>query len=115
MTTIYERINDALTALATPMAPSVYVVSSGSSRPDLYLVYFVVTAPPVQHADDIEKERNYLVQINIFSKTGLQGLPDVQGAMSAAGFTAGAMRDMPYSPETGHYGLSMDFNYLETV
>jgi len=115
MSTIYELTYNALSGLGYPLAPTVWVPSSGDERPDLYLIYFVVTASPVQHADNSEKHRSYLVQVNIFSRDGLNDLPDVRGAMLAAGFTAGPLRDLPFSTETEHYGLSMDFYYLETT
>ncbi|GAP11745.1 hypothetical protein BECAL_02938 [Bellilinea caldifistulae] len=111
--TIWERIYNALAPLGLPMAAGAMIVDSESERPDTYLVYFLVSSPPVQHADDNETLRSYLVQVSVYSRNGLKNLPDIAGAMKTAGFTQGARRELPYNPETRHYGLAMDFNYLE--
>jgi hypothetical protein len=37
----------------------------------------------------------------------------VESAMKAAGFMYETQRELPFNPETGHYGLAMDFNFVE--
>lgn len=112
-TTIWERVKTALTALSIPMAASEYKIQTGSILPDLYLVYFLVSSPPEQHADDIETLRSYRMQVSVYSRTGLTSLPDVTGAMVAAGFSRGPMTEIPFNQLTGHFGLALEFVYLE--
>jgi hypothetical protein len=111
--TIWERIYAALSPLNLPMAAGAMIVDSESDRPDVYLVYFLVSSSPIQHADDLERERSYLVQVSVYSRNGLTNLPDVTGAMKAADFIPGPTRELPYNPQTKHFGLAMEFTYLE--
>jgi len=111
--TIWEHMKAALTGLGVPMAANAFIPSGGEERPDLYLVYFLIVSPPIQHADDGETLREYAVQVSIYSRDGLTGLPDVESAMLAAGFMFEAQRELPYNPDTRHYGLAMDFNFVE--
>ena len=111
--TIWERVKAALTSLSVPMAANAYIPASGTDRPDTYLVYMLVTGDPLQHADDVETLRDNLVQVTIWSKNGLVNLPDVEGAMKAAGFTFVTQRELPYEEDTRYFGLAIDFNYVE--
>jgi hypothetical protein len=112
-TTIWERVKTALTSLTCPVFANTYIGASGTELPDLFVTYFLVTDPPLLHADNEEKERMYSVQINIFNRVGLVGLPDVLTLMKAANFTHGNDVEFPFDEKTGHYGLGMTFNYLE--
>lgn len=78
------------------------------------MVYFLVSGPPTQHADNVEKMRDYTVQVNTFSRDGLINLPDVDGAMKAAGFTKGSVREIPLDEETGHFGLGTEYHFSES-
>jgi hypothetical protein len=111
--TIWERTKSALTSLGVPMAANVYIPATGAERPDQYLVYFLVVGDPLQHADNAETLRDSTVQVSIYSRNGLTGLPDVEGAMLAAGFTFVESRELPYSEDTRHFGLAIDFSYVE--
>lgn len=111
--TIWERVKSALASLNVPMAANVYVPATNVERPDLYLVYLLVTSPPLQHADNVEKLRDYTVQVSIYSRNGLTGLPAVESAMLAAGFRFEDQRELPYNQDTRHYGLAIDFNFVE--
>jgi hypothetical protein len=111
--TIWERVKAALESLDVPMAANVYVPATDTERPDLYLVYLLVVSPPLQHADNVEKMREYTVQVSIYSRSGLTGLPDVESAMLAAGFRFEGQRELPYVKDTRHYGLAIDFNFVE--
>lgn len=113
MTTIYELAQTALETLTVPVANQVYIPATGSDLPDLYLVWFLVSAPAAQNADDSETLRTYRVQVSIYNRAGLLSLPDVDGAMIAAGFARAAKFQLPYNRETRHYGLALDFTYLE--
>jgi len=112
--TIWERVKNALTPLATPMAQNQYQVTNGE-YPDLYLVYSMVVGTPDGHADDEETERLYLMNVATYCRNGLANLPDVKGAMLAADFTASAERELAFNETTGHYGWSMDFYWLEDL
>lgn len=110
---IWERVVAALTGLGVPMAANVYVAPTAGELPDLYLVYFLVSSPPEQHADDAEILRSYRMQVTIYNRAGLASLPDVDGSMVAAGFTRGPQRELPYNQLTRHFGLALEYVYLE--
>ncbi len=115
--TIWERVAAALAPLGVPMAAGgKFLPDTTGGKPARYLVYFVVDAPPEQHADNEETLRNYLVQVSIFDRTSLINLPDITGAMKAAGFTAGSFRELSENQgrENEYFGLGLDFNYLES-
>jgi len=112
MTTIFEQAADALETLSVPYGQDTYLAADGS-LPDTYLVYAMVDGVPAQHADDAETEREYRIQVSLYSRDGLVSLPDVDAAMTAAGFTRGPERNLPYNPDTGHFGLAKDYFYLE--
>lgn len=103
----------ALTGLGKPLAANRYIPASGSALPAEYIVYFLVDSVPQEAADDVETLRSYRIQVSYYSTTGLAGLPGISAAMVAAGFVKDAIVELPFNPETGHYGLSMEFVYLE--
>jgi hypothetical protein len=107
--TIWERVKTALSGLGMPMAA---VLMTGE-LPDAFLVYSLVNSSPKQHAGDVETMREYTVQVNGYDRAGADHLPDIHTAMIAAGFAAGDVVDLPYNQTTGHYGLALEFNYLE--
>lgn len=113
MTTIHARMYTALTPLSLPMAADVYIPASGTELPDSYIVYMVISDPPRLHADNVEKLHLYRVQVSYYSRLGMQSSPDISGEMVTAGFMRSDRRDLPYNPDTRHYGLAMDFTYLE--
>lgn len=115
MTTIYERVATALESLDpdVPYALDVYLTQSGGDLPDTFLTYSLITGEPEAHADNVETHRSYLIQVSIFSRAGLVSLPDVNTAMTAAGFMKSSERQLPYDPETRHFGLAKDYIYLE--
>lgn len=112
MTTIFERVNTALSTInpAVPFAMAPY--KSSTTLPDTYLAYQLIDGSPEQAADDAETERSYLVQVSIFSRGGLVTLPDVDTAMTAAGFEKSTERQLPQDQATGHYGLAKDYVYV---
>lgn len=112
MTTIWERVDDALGTL-DPAVPYAADSLKSESLPDLYITYFLVVSPPEQHADDSETARSYTVQVSIFSRSGLVNLPDVDTAMITAGFVKGPERQLIQDPQTGHFGLAKDYVYVE--
>ena len=112
-TTIWARISTALAGLSQPKAAGVYIAATAAELPAEYLVYFLISAPPQQHADDTEKSRLQHVQISYFNRAGLAGMPAIAGAMTAAGFTRGPMRELPYNDQTRHFGLALEFWFLD--
>jgi hypothetical protein len=112
MTTIFERVETALATISP--AVSFSLAPYKGTLPDTYIVHQLITSPPEAHADNAESERSYLVQVSIYSKAGLAALPDVDAAMTAAGFQVGDYRQLPQDPQTGHYGLAKDYVYFET-
>lgn len=113
MTSIWARTETALTGLGVPMADNRYLVASAADLPDQFMVYQLISSPPELHADNVEKYRTYRMQVTVWDRTGLNSLPDVAGSMVAAGFCRGPIRELPYEESTRHFGLSMEFLYLE--
>lgn len=109
---IWEITDDALSGLGVPMAANVMISPTGGSLPDLFLVYQLISSPPVLHAEDLEVMRFYRMQVTIYNRDGLADLPDVPDAMVSAGFSRSAIRELSYNVETRHYGLAMEFIYL---
>jgi hypothetical protein len=113
--TIWERTKAALDTTGLDCAQSVYLSATAAARPDQYLVYFLVTAPAQQHADNAETLREMTMQVSLYSRTGFTDtlIDAVHNAMTAAGFTAGPRRELPYAEDTRHFGLVFEFTYLE--
>lgn len=112
MTDIFQLTQTALNTLAPiPSGMDVQLDASGG-LPETYLVYSLISAPPVQHADNLETERLFKIQVSIYTRADFTTLPDVDGAMTAAGFSKGDWRPLPYSSESRHYGLAKDYLIL---
>jgi len=109
---VWSETYTALSPLGWPLAEGVLLSASGAELPDQYLVYFLVSAPPIQHADNAETLRNFRMQVSAYSRSGLHGLPDIDAAMVAAGFTRGPQRELPYNQLTRHFGLALEYVYL---
>lgn len=107
--TIWEITQAALEVLSVPVGANVMISPTGDELPDLFLIYQLIDAPPILHAEDLEDMRYYRMQVTTYSRDGLGDLPDVAGAMVEAGFTRSTMRELPYNTETRHYGLAMEF------
>jgi hypothetical protein len=110
---VFERVKTALQPLGVPFATDQYLVESGDELPDLFLVYSLVSSPPLQHAEDKETMRTNRVQVSIYNRNGLTSLPNVDGAMTAAGFQRGPRTKVPYNPATRHFGLALEFVEIE--
>ncbi len=115
MTTVFEKVSDALDTLnpTIPYALGQYLTSTGGDLPDVFIVYSEISGVPVQHADNVEKQRTFRIQLSLYSRTGLISLPDVDTAMIAQGFTRGPERQLPYDEGTRHFGLAKDYFYLQ--
>lgn len=109
MATIWDVTQEALSGLGVPVVANALIVASGASLPDVFVVYSLVSSPPIKWADDFETMRFYRMQVSIYSRNGLTDLPDVSDAMVAAGFARGPMRELPYNQETRHFGLALEF------
>ena len=110
---IYDLVDGALAGLGVPYAAGQFLTESPSAPlPDLFLVSTVVSDVSEQTADDEEQLRFYRVQIAVFCRNGLAGLPDVDTAMKVAGFKKSSGREIPFDRDTGHYGLAQDYTIL---
>lgn len=112
MTTIWARVRDALSGLGVPVEKDVLVLESEAAVPARYITFQEIAAAPKAHVDDREISRAHLVQLSLWSIEGFESFPDVEAAMLAAGFLFQGERDMDME-ETGHYGQSKDFLFLE--
>lgn len=111
MIDVWSLTQTALSGLGWALAAGQYIPLTGSPLPDQFMVYALVDGVPDLWADNAETDRTYRMQVNLYSRTGLSTLPDVNGAMITAGWTAGPVREIPYNPDTRHYGLVMEFYY----
>lgn len=111
--TIWEITKVTLEGLGLETAANAMLRDTAALLPDTYLVYQMISSPPAQHADGVEKLRWYRVQVTGYSRDGLASLPDVAAAMVAAGFTKSVFRELPYNELTGHYGYAMEYIWLE--
>lgn len=109
MTTIFERVKTALDTLSPAIPFSLAPYKSAAALPDKFIAYQLIVGSPEQHADDAQTEWSDLVQVTIWSRTGLVSVPDVDTAMRAAGFKKRSERQLPQDQSTGHYGLAKEF------
>lgn len=109
MIDIFALTESALATIspAVPYAMSPYQ----GTLPDLYVVHQLINDDANQHADNEETARSYLVQVTVWSVTGLSNLPDINTAMKSVGFRKRNERQLPKDQQTGHYGLAMEFIY----
>jgi hypothetical protein len=115
MTTIFERVATALSSLSptVPFANGRYLTASGADLPDTYISFFLLPSNPLQHADNRETLREYVIQISVFSRAGLVTLPGVNAVMLAAGFVKGQERQLETDQKTNHFGMATDYSYFE--
>jgi len=113
MASIWELTEDALDGLGVDLAANVMIRATASALPDSYIVYQVISSPPLQHGDNVERLRWWRMQVTYYSRAGLIAMPAIEAAMVTAGFTKSMFRELPYNELTRHYGFAMDFIYLE--
>ncbi len=113
--TIWERVKSALSGLSIPTAANVYIPASGTELPDLFVTYQVISEPSELQADNAETLKSWDVQVTIWSRSGLPGIPALNSAMINAGFMRAAGRELPYQPDTRHFGYAIDYTFLEEV
>ena len=112
MTAIFERVSSALATLSPAVPYALAPYKSSGALPAQYIAYQLIDGSPEQHADNVETERSYLMQITIWSTSGLVSIPDIDAAMIAAGFQKSKERQLPQDQETGHYGLAKDYTFV---
>ncbi len=112
MTSIFVLTEMALGTINPPIAFSL-APYSGNPLPDQYVAHQLLPSSALAHADNKEIARGYVVQVTIWSRTGLAVLPDVDAAMNAAGFKKGDVKQLPQDEKTGHFGLATEYSYLE--
>lgn len=97
---------------AIPYAASSERAGLADPLPDTYIVGTLISDVPEQHADDEETEAFFRMQLSLYSKAGLLDLPNTDTAMLAVGFKRAGSRELPYDPDTQHYGLARDYTLL---
>lgn len=112
MTTIFERVE---TALGT-ISPAINYASAPykGTLPNAFVTHQLINSPPEQHADNEETERSYTMQLNFWDKAGIPSTTSVDAAMKAAGFQKSDVRQLPQDPQTHHYGLAVEYVYIES-
>ena len=109
---IFEITQTALNTLAGIPSGVDVMLNDDGTVPDTYLVYDLIGAPPAQHMDNEETARTFKIQVSIYSRNDYTTLPDVDGAMKAAGFSRGDWRFLPFVQDTQHHGLAKDYTIL---
>lgn len=112
MTTIFERVETALGTIS-PAVPFALAPYKGT-LPDAYVTHQLINSPAEQHADNEEIERSYTIQITLWDKAGVPSTTKVDTAMQTAGFNKSNVRQLPQDPQTHHYGLAVEFVYIES-
>jgi hypothetical protein len=113
MTSIFKRVDDAMETLSPTVA---YALAPYlGTLPDTFITYQLIDGTPEQNADNAETLRVYRVQVSICSKSGLDSLPNVDTAMTAAGFEKSTERQLPKAEDSGHYILAKDYVYVESL
>lgn len=111
---IWSTTYTALSTLGYPVAANAMILAAGTDYPEEYLVYQMISNPPELHADNVETLRSYRIQVSVYSRSGLEVIPDqVETAMLAAGFTRLEGRELPYNHQTRHFGAALDYSFLE--
>ena len=109
---VYSITAAALDALdPIPNAMGV-MLGSGGEFPEEYIVYTQIAGVSRQNADNREQERAYTIQVSYYSRNGLAEMPDIDGAMLAAGFQKGPERELPFNETTLHHGIAKDYTIL---
>lgn len=84
--------------------------------PDTYMVYFLVDDPGATWADGKETSHETRVQVSLFyrDKRVMLTVPKlIEDTFIAAGFLRIGSGQIPYQPNTGHYGWRCDFRFYE--
>lgn len=112
MTIVFER---TATALGT-VSPAVNFALAPykGDLPDAFIAYQLIGSPAEQHADGAETERSYTMQLSFWDKAGVPSTVNVDATMLAAGFQKGNVRQLPQDPQTHHYGLAVEYVYIES-
>lgn len=112
MTTIFERVETALDTIS-PAVPHSLAPYKGA-LPNAYIAHQLIGSPAEQHADGVETERSYTLQVTLWDLAGIPSTTGVDAAMKAAGFHKGDVRQLPQDAQTHHYGLAVEFVYIES-
>jgi hypothetical protein len=113
MSSIYAVVNTALETLGLPVEANVDRDPDTVQLPDVFLVFYLIDDSPFEHADDEDVSRFVQVGVNYFDRDGLDEMPDIDQAMKAAGFLSSSKRELPYSRETGHFGMNCTYKKVE--
>lgn len=112
MTTIFERVETALGTISP--AVNYALAPYKGTLPNAFIVHQLIGSPAEQHADNAETERSYTVQITLWDTAGIPSTSAVDAAMIAAGFQKSDVRQLPQDAQTHHYGLAIEFVYIES-
>ena len=112
MTTIFQRVETALSTIS----PSISYAAAPykDTLPNAYVTHQLINSPAEEHADGVETERSYTMQLNFWDKAGIPSTTNVDAAMKEAGFHKGNVRQLPQDQQTHHYGLAVEYVYFET-
>lgn len=112
MTTVFERTATALGTVSPAINYS--LAPYKGTLPSAFVAYQLVNSPAEQHADGAETERSYTMQLSFWDTADIPSTVNVDAAMKTAGFHKGDVRQLPQDPGTHHYGLAVEYVYIES-
>ncbi|NJD02030.1 MAG: hypothetical protein FIA99_05420 [Ruminiclostridium sp.] len=116
MSNIYKRVCDALEPLGYPVREQ-GSYAKDEDQPETHITYQLIDAPNNSHADNSPTSTTPRMQLALYSRrpaTKQDADRLFKSVMLPAGFMRAGGRDLPFNPETGHYGYTSDYKYFET-
>jgi len=110
---IYDLTYDTLSPLGYPVKEQ---GTLGSTLPETFITYQLISSPNGGHADNKPTSVKPLMQITLYSKKpsikqGADAL--LKSVMLPAKFMRAGGRDLPYSAVTGHYAFTSDYRFYD--
>jgi hypothetical protein len=90
--------------------------AQNETLPETFITYFVLDQPNESHADNIPTSTTTKVRVTLYSRKPAivqQTNIVLKEAMLPAGFLRAGGRNLPFDPDTGHYGYVSTYNYFE--
>lgn len=85
--------------------------------PETLVTYQIIDQPNGAHADNRPGSTIHRIQVAMYSKRPAltQGADAaIKAVLLPAGFLRVTGRDLPYAPDTGHYGYTSDYRLYES-
>ena len=114
MSNIYKKIYDTLSPLGYPVREQ-GTYGEDEVLPDTLVTYQLVDEPDLAHYENSPSGKVPRFQVALYSKDpAIKQNADtlLRSVMLPAGFMRSSGRDLPFDPDTGHYGYTSDYRYF---